>query len=95
VQNVEAVYLRLSRRPVPAECCIDGRMDPVVERLRAGFFGFPYLDVLQPAVRLANAKVKELTGQPLWPELVRDASVEIFADRNILDVRIDHHNHLL
>jgi hypothetical protein len=62
VQHVEAVHLRLRGRPVPAECCIDGRVDSVVERLPAGFFRLPYLDVLQPAVRLANAEMKELTG---------------------------------
>ena len=89
------VYLRFGRRPVAAECRIDSRVDSMVEGLRAELLGFPYLDVLQFAVRLADAEMQELASHWRRAEFVDNLPVKVVANRNILDVGVHHENDLL
>jgi len=83
------VYLRFGRRPVAAECRIDSRVDSMVEGLRAELLGFPYLDVLQFAVRLADAEMQELASHRLRAEFVDNLPVKVVKVANRAGVSVD------
>jgi hypothetical protein len=60
MHDIEAMHLRLARRPAPAECGVHRRVNPLVEGACAGLLGFPDLEVAQGAVPLAHTQVQQL-----------------------------------